>query len=152
MFFLQTKTRFLFAVSGEAPFGNIFLHSVILPNPLSFISSFARWVSGLIQSSEWNTFLACSPVLLSKTETVCLTQYDVRSVQQDTITLGQLLGSTVCLVFMTADEVWHLNAVWKVPLSIYKNSQEFRSLLYIFFFFERNGVGGEVVGVQVKSD
>ena len=44
----------------RTPFGNIFLCSVILPNPPSFISSFARLVSGFTQSSGWNTYLAWS--------------------------------------------------------------------------------------------
>ena len=63
----------------RAPFGNIFLCSVILPNPPSFISSFARLVSGFTQSSGWNTHLAWSAcVLLSKMEIACLTLNDVR--------------------------------------------------------------------------
>ena len=48
------------------------------------------------QSSDWNTSLACCPsVFLSEVETVRLTQSNVRPVELDIITLGQLLGSAV---------------------------------------------------------
>lgn len=79
MFFHQTKTCILLQNHVRALYGNIFLCSVILPNPASFIFSFARLVSGFTQSSGWNTHLAWVCLCFAfKTETACLTLNDVR--------------------------------------------------------------------------
>ena len=104
MLFLQTKTCILFVASGEGRLWKHFTVPCDSENPLSFISSFARLVSRLTQSSGWNTYLVCSAsVLFSKIETACLTPYDVRSVEHHVNTLGQLLGRSLCLAFMIAN-------------------------------------------------
>lgn len=93
VFFLQTKTCILFTASGEGP--PLWKHFPAFCDSAKS-SKFHLFFAGefpdsYIQSSD----LEGISVLLSKRETVCLTPCDVRSVDHDSITLGQLFGRTL---------------------------------------------------------